>query len=110
MGFGYSWCWDDVWLVSGSSAAVWTRAEDHRYLDFQQVLSLEWLGHDRWGAFVEWSVLLPEGAPESEASHLAGPGVCCNVTREMQCEAAVLFGLDHDSPDLAVQLLVSWRL
>ena len=110
IGVGYSWLIAGAWLLSGSSAAVWTRDEDERFLDFQQSLSLDWMADDRWGAYLEWSSLFPEGARLNGMSHALGPGISCNLTRDLQLDLALLFGLDEPSPDVLTQLLFSWRL
>ncbi len=110
VGLGYSWKCGDSWLISGSSAAVWTREDDSRYLDFQQSLAVDYLLGQRWGVFMEWSALFPEGARVERLSHNLGPGASYGITRDLQCEAAVLFGLDVPSPDIIFQLLVSWRM
>lgn len=110
VGLGYSWCVGESWLLAGSSAAVWTRENDSSYLDFQQVVTLDWLGHERWGGFLQWTALLPEGSRLGDINHCLGPGVTYNASARWQYEASVLFGLDEPSPDVLVQLLVSWRL
>ena len=110
VGFGYSWSIGDAWLVSGSSAAVWTREADSRYLDFQQTVSLDWMANDRWGCYLEWSSLFPEGARISGMSHLLGPGVAYNFSRNVQLDFVVLLGVDEPSPDVLTQVLLSWRL
>ncbi len=109
-GVGYSWMMGESWLLSGSSAAVWTREGDARFLDFQQTVSLDWMANDRWGVYVEWSSLFPEGARVTGMSHSLGPGISYNFTRNVQLDLVALLGLDEPSPDILAQVLLSWRL
>ena len=110
VGIGYSWMLSDAWLLSGNSAAVWTREGDSRFLDFQQTVSLDWVANDRWGAYLEWSSLFPEGARVTGMSHAIGPGVSYNFSRNCQLDVVALCGLDEPSPDILTQVLLSWRL
>lgn len=109
VGIGYSWELPKQWLVSGTSAMVWTREEDDRYLDFQQSITVDWLMTKRWGVFVEWSGLFPEGGRTDAMRHALGPGISCSLHRNVQVDVVTMFGLDSRSPDLLTQLLLSWR-
>jgi hypothetical protein len=109
VGLGYSWQIGESWLLSATSAMVWSREGDHRFLDFQQTVSVDWFAEERWGAFVEWSSLFPEGARVDGASHILGPGISYSLTRDLQLDLVVMFGLDDASPDVLTQVLLSWR-
>jgi len=104
---GYSWLWQDRWLLSGNSGAVWTREGDERFLDLQQSLSLSWLADDRWGAELTWSGLFPEGARIDGISHTLGPGFSYSPAKTTQLDFLFAFGLDEHSPDFVTQILLS---
>ncbi|MHB8864741.1 MAG: transporter [Pirellulaceae bacterium] len=109
VGMGYSWRLHDRWLLSGSSAVVWTREGDDRFLDFQQLLSLDWLVAEKWSLYAEWSGIFPEGARWDGMGHAIGPGLSYSLTRNTQLDWVSMFGLDDASPDVLTQLLLSWR-
>ncbi|MHB8973374.1 MAG: transporter [Pirellulaceae bacterium] len=108
-GLGYSWLLGDRWLFSGSSAAVWTREGDDRFLDFQQSVSVDWLAADRWSIYAEWSSMFPEGSRWDGMRHAVGPGLSYSLTPNTQWDWVTMFGLDDTSPDVLTQLLLSWR-
>jgi hypothetical protein len=111
---GYSWTLGSQWLLAGSTGAVWTRGytlagDENRYLDLQQSLSLDWLVNDRWSLYGQWIALFPEGNRIADIGHSLGPGVSAPLGRRMQVDCSLAFGIDRDSPDVAMQLFLSHR-
>lgn len=111
---GYSWLCDDNWLISGSTSAVWTRDLDQagnvdRFLDLQQSVSIDWLINDQASVYLQWTTLVPEGARLNEIGHSIGPGISLPLWAKTQLDTSAMFGLDDDSPDLGVQVFLSWR-
>lgn len=111
---GYSWMLGRRWLLAGSTGAVWTRGytlagDENRYLDLQQSLSLDWLVNDRWSLYGQWIALFPEGNRIADIGHSLGPGVSAPLGRRMQVDCSLAFGVDRDSPDVAMQLFFSHR-